>query len=62
MKLDQPSPSQVRLTLHVYELATLISAARWAAEGGDGELAPEARESLVRLLSDYEAALARPKE
>lgn len=57
MKLVRPSPHLVQLTLHVYELAALVSAARWAAEGGGGELAPEARESLARLLRDVDAAI-----
>lgn len=59
MKLERPSPSLVQLTLHVYELAMLISAARWAAEGGGGELAAEARESFSRLLGEYDAAIGR---
>lgn len=62
MKLERVSPASCRLTLHAYELAALISAARWAVEGGDGEMAPEARRDLEQLLVRYDAALTRAEE
>jgi len=45
--------------MHAYELATLTAAARWAAEGGAGELEPEARAQLRQVLAAYEVELAR---
>lgn len=62
MNLQQTGPGWLQLTLHAYELATLISAVRWAAEGGEGELNPEARAQLRLVLSTYEAELARAWE
>jgi hypothetical protein len=44
------------MTLHAYELATLVAAARWAAEGGRGELTPDAREQLEKVLESYDRA------
>lgn len=57
MKLERISPSQLRITLHVYELASLTAAARWAVEGGRSELAAEARDHLAAVLASYESAL-----
>lgn len=59
MKLEQPTRSTYRLTLHAYELAALLAAARWAAEGGEGALPAEARQNLRQLVGEYEAALGR---
>jgi hypothetical protein len=57
VKLERISPGQVRMTLHVYELASLTAAARWALEGGHGELAVEARDQLAAVLTSYERAV-----
>ena len=57
MKLERVSPGIMRMTLHVYELASLTAAARWAVEGGKSELAAEAREHLAAVLASYERAL-----
>jgi hypothetical protein len=59
VKLERSGQATFRLTLHAYELATLTSAATWAAEGTGGELPPEARAQLRKVLADYEAQLAR---
>jgi hypothetical protein len=57
VKLERVSPGQVRITLHVYELASLTAAARWALEGGQGELAVEAHDQLTAVLASYERAV-----
>ncbi len=57
MKLERISPGLVCITLHVYELASLTAAARWALEGGRGELAVEARDQLAGVLESYERAV-----
>lgn len=53
MLFERLRPTQFRLTLHVAELAALTAAARWVAEGAQGELPPEAlaqlKQALVRL-------------
>jgi hypothetical protein len=59
MKLERVGPTTVRMTAHPYELATLLSAARWAVEGGQGELSEEAVEQLRRVLAMYEQEVAR---
>lgn len=57
MKLERISPGQVRITLHVHELASLTAAARWALEGGHGELAVEAQDQLTAVMASYERAV-----
>lgn len=62
MRLERLGPASFRMTLHAYELATLTSAARWAAEHGGEGTAPEARAQLHTVLAAYEAELARLSE
>ena len=59
MRLARAGAGSFQLTLHGYELATLMAAAHWAAEGGEGELSAEARTQLRVVLAGYEAELAR---
>lgn len=56
MKIERIRPAVLQLTLSAYELSALIAAARWAAEGAKGDLAPEAVEQLKQVLTSYEAA------
>jgi hypothetical protein len=58
VKLERRSPTVYRITLHAYELAMLVSAARWAAEGGVGEMSGEARAQLQDLVDAYNSVLA----
>ena len=61
MQLERIGPGLLRVTLHAYELATLTAAARWAVEGGQGELAEEPRAELGAVLKSYERELRRNK-
>ena len=54
MQLERVRPSVLRLTLHAYELAALIAAARLVAE--KDELPEEAAEQLRRVLASYDEA------
>jgi hypothetical protein len=56
MKIERVRPAILQVTLSAYELSALIAAARWVAEGAEGELAPEAMEQLQQVLASYEAA------
>jgi hypothetical protein len=56
VRIEQSRPTVFKLTLHAYELATLMAAARWAAEGATGELSPAAVKRLDALVSDYDGA------
>lgn len=58
MKLERPRPAVVRVTLSAWEMATLIAAARWAAEDGRGEVTADARERIERVLASYDRAIA----
>lgn len=59
MKVERIRPSVLRLTLHAYELAALVAAARWAAEKYDGELPAESVEQLRQVLASYDEATRR---
>lgn len=62
MKLERVRPGVLRATLHAYELAALVSAARWAAEGGEGELPEESVEQLRQVLASYDSELEHLEE
>lgn len=49
--------STYRITMHAYELASLVSAARWAVDGAEGELPQEARQQLSQILAAYDAEM-----
>lgn len=57
MQIERLRPTVLRVTLHAYEMATLTAAARWVADGAEGELSPEIREQLDRVLAGYDEAL-----
>ena len=59
MKVERVRPSVFCLTLHAYELAALIAAARWLAEKSDGELPAESVEQLRQVLASYDEATRR---
>jgi hypothetical protein len=48
----------VHLTLHPYELATLVAAARWVMERPEGELPSDAMDQLRKVLESYDRACA----
>lgn len=62
MKVERPRPAVFRLTLHAHELSALVAAARWAVEGAEGELPPEARDQLRTVLDGYDSAMQRQAE
>ncbi|MFA9445337.1 hypothetical protein [Egicoccus sp. AB-alg6-2] len=59
MKLERMRPTAWRVTFHPLELAALISAARWAEAGAEGELPPDARKQLRAVLDRYDEAVNR---
>jgi hypothetical protein len=57
VKVERVRPSVLCITLHVYEMATLVAAARWAMENGADELPPESLEQLRLVLESYDGAI-----
>ncbi|MCA1728706.1 MAG: hypothetical protein LC751_04620 [Actinobacteria bacterium] len=57
MKVERLRSSVLSVTLHAYEMATLMAAARWAAEKGEDELPPESLEQLRLVLGSYDEAM-----
>lgn len=62
MTIDQLRPAVFRVTLHGYELATLMAAARFVLEGADGEMTPEARRQLAQVVERFDAAFRQLDE
>lgn len=62
MQIERSRPAVLRVTLHAYEMAALIAAGRWVAEGADGELNPEIRDQLGAVVADYDTALRNAVE
>ena len=60
MHLERVRPSVLRLTLHAYELAALIAAARLVAQKGEEELPEEAAQQLRQVLASYDEASRHP--
>ena len=62
MHIDKKRNLIYHLTISGYELATLISLARWVAEGAEGELTPEALTQLKQVISNYDKATEQLSE
>ncbi len=61
MQLERVRPTVLRLTLHAYELAALIAAARLVAQKGEEkELPEEAAQQLRQVLASYDEAIRHP--
>lgn len=59
MRIERLRPTVLRVTLHAYELAALTAAARWVADGAEGELNPRIVKQLDDVLTGYDEALRR---
>ena len=57
MIIKRASRSTFRIILSNYELASLISSARWVAKGAQGKLSEEAIEYLNHVLDNYDRAM-----
>lgn len=62
MHIEKKNNLVFHITLSGYELATLISAARWVAEGANGELTTEAIQQLKQLVTNYDRAAGKLRE
>ncbi|MDX1664577.1 MAG: hypothetical protein R3272_12345 [Candidatus Promineifilaceae bacterium] len=62
MRIEQSRPLTYQVSLHAYELAALIAAARWVVEGGQGELPPGAVDQLRQVVDSYDRATRRLTE
>lgn len=56
MHIEKKNNLVFHITLSGYELATLISSARWVAEGAKGELTAEAIQQLKQVVTNYDRA------
>lgn len=62
MKIERPRPTVLRVEMHVYEMAALMSAARWIAGGAQGEVPDEMRDQLREIVDGYDADLDKDDE
>lgn len=56
MNIERIKPTVLRITLQTYEMAALISAARWVTEDTEGNLPDEAVEQIEKVLDSYDTA------
>lgn len=56
MKIEQVRPAVLQVTASTHELAALVAAARWVAEGADGRMPPDAVAHVRKVLEGYDAA------
>jgi hypothetical protein len=56
MNIERMNLTVLRITLHTYEMAALISAARWVTEGAEGNLPDEAVDQIEKVLESYDTA------
>jgi hypothetical protein len=59
MHIEKGRSRIFHITISGYELAALISSARWAAEGAKGDLNPEAVNHLKQVLANYDTAASK---
>ncbi len=62
MHIEKKGNLVFHLTLSGYELATLISSARWVAEGAKGKLTDEAILQIKQVVSNYDKATEKLSE
>jgi hypothetical protein len=62
MHIEKKSNLIFHITLSGYELATLISSARWVAEGAKGELTDDAIHQIQQMISNYDKAALKITE
>ena len=61
MRVEKGHTNIYRLTLSGYELAALISSARWVVQGAKGELTSSAIENLKKILENYDRAMRKQR-
>ncbi|WP_405663578.1 MULTISPECIES: hypothetical protein [unclassified Streptomyces] len=59
MELERLSPTVLRGTFHAYELAALVSAARYMVETAPVDVPQESLDQLRQLLADYDQQLRK---
>ncbi len=62
MHIEKKNNLIFHITLSGYELATLISSARWVAEGAKGELTDDAIHQIQQVVSNYDKATTKITE
>lgn len=55
MIIEQIKPTVLRITLQTYEIAALVSAARWVTDGVKDKLPEEAIEQIREVLDNYDS-------
>jgi hypothetical protein len=59
MRLERIRPTVLRMTVHSYELATIIATLRWMVEKEPEDVPSESVHMVRALLADYESELSR---
>ncbi len=59
MRIERTRQPHYVVELHAYELAHLMTAARWTLENGGGQLPPDAVKGLQRIVESYDEQLEK---
>jgi hypothetical protein len=62
VKVERVRPGVLRVTMHAYEMASLVAAARWATQGAPGELPTDAVDRIRAVLASYDEELGRSED
>jgi hypothetical protein len=62
MIVERERPGVLRVTADVHELATLVTAARWVAEGRQEHIPVQALREVRRVVGEYDRGLAKMRE
>lgn len=54
MRIERVKPQLLRVELHPFELASLVSAARWVIEDHQGRPPAEALHQLEQVVANYD--------
>jgi len=59
MRLERIRPTVLRMTVHSYELATIIATLRWMADEPPRDVPAESLQMVHHLLADYDRELTQ---
>jgi hypothetical protein len=59
MRLEKMRPTVLRMTVHSYELATIIATLRWMVDKEPQDVPAESLQMVKNLLTDYERELSQ---
>ncbi|REJ84318.1 MAG: hypothetical protein DWQ44_06685 [Bacteroidetes bacterium] len=62
MLIKEKNPGIYQVTISAYELAALISSARWICSGSEGPMDDSSKQQISRVLESYDLSMKQMKE